>query len=172
MTTPLTAPFEIYPLAVLSGQLALSPLPGRSGDYTRDLQIIRAWRPALVMSMTEASEMAAHGAANLGDDLGGARWRHFPIIDFGVPDDSPDVALEWSALASEALDILRGGGRVLIHCMGGCGRSGMAALRLMVLAGETPDDALTRLRVARPCAVETDAQRAWAAGMGGAAGAE
>jgi len=38
----------------------------------------------------------------------------------------------------------------------------MAALRLMVEAGEDANDALLRLRSIRPCAVETDAQMIWA----------
>ena len=59
-------------------------------------------------------------------------------------------------------DALRGGGRVLVHCRGGCGRSGMVALRLMIEAGEAPDEALSRLRSVRPCAVETKAQMGWA----------
>jgi hypothetical protein len=33
---------------------------------------------------------------------------------------------------------------------------------LMIEMGEDADDALTRLRAVRPCAVETDAQLAWA----------
>jgi len=57
---------------------------------------------------------------------------------------------------------LQGGGRVLIHCRGGCGRSGMAALRLMIESGEEAGAALSRLRALRPCAVETEAQMAWA----------
>src|SRR5690606_33735699 len=59
---------------------------------------------------------------------------------------------------------LEGGGRVLVHCLGGCGRSGMVALRLMIGAGETPEVALRHLRGVRPCAVETEAQLAWATG--------
>jgi len=57
---------------------------------------------------------------------------------------------------------LQTGGSVLVHCKGGCGRSGMAALRLMVEAGEDPHLAFARLRDVRPCAVETEAQLAWA----------
>ncbi|MFX0541249.1 protein-tyrosine phosphatase family protein [Roseovarius sp. S4756] len=60
-----------------------------------------------------------------------------------------------------ALSALRGGGRVLFHCPGGCGRSGMAALRLMIAAAEAPDAAQERLRARRPCAVETSAQMRW-----------
>ena len=51
---------------------------------------------------------------------------------------------------------------MLVHCRGGCGRSGMAVLRLMVEAGEAPEEALARLRAVRPCAVETEAQMDWA----------
>ena len=51
---------------------------------------------------------------------------------------------------------------VAVHCRAGIGRSGMVALRLMIEAGEAPDDALARLRTVRPCAVETTAQMHWA----------
>ena len=36
-------------------------------------------------------------------------------------------------------------GCTLVHCYGGCGRSGIALLRLMCEAGEAPDHALERL---------------------------
>ena len=38
----------------------------------------------------------------------------------------------------------------------------MAVLRLMFEAGEDAQAALIRLRAVRPCAVETEAQLAWA----------
>ena len=55
-----------------------------------------------------------------------------------------------------------GGGRILIHCRGGCGRTGMIVLRVMIEFGEDPDKALKRLRKIRPCAVETKPQEIWA----------
>ena len=61
-----------------------------------------------------------------------------------------------------ALSALRGGGRVLVHCKGGCGRSGMIVLRLMVAAGEAPLVALERLRGIHPEAIETSGQLNWA----------
>lgn len=71
-----------------------------------------------------------------------------------------------SVTAAEALPELAArlarGERIALHCLGGCGRSGMIALRLMVLSGEAAGRALERLRAARPCAVETEAQRVWA----------
>lgn len=148
--------FAIYDLAAGQGRLGLSPAPGANGDYAGDLAKIRNWRPDLVISAVTLDEMAALGCAGFARDLG-AIWRHFPIADYQVPDADGDAA--WPALASEALAVCRRGGRVLTHCRGGCGRSGMIALRLMRgLGAGTLED----LRAVRPCAVETDAQLVWA----------
>ena len=154
--------FVIYALPLHAGIVGLSPLPGRTGDYSGDLQHLRDWQPAIVLSLTTMAEMVARGAGDLGNDLQdmGTRWMHLPIEDFGAP--TPEVEEAWHFAARAALAATQGGGRVLIHCNGGCGRSGMAVLRLMVEAGEPPEAALARLRAVRPCAVETDAQMQWA----------
>jgi predicted protein tyrosine phosphatase len=146
----------------MRGILAISPLPGAGGEYAADLAHLNDWRPAMVMTLTTLPEMVAAGATDLGNDIVhiAARWVHLPVADYGVPDAAGSAI--WRSAVPAALSALRGGGRVLIHCRGGCGRSGMAALRLMIAAGEPPDAALARLRALRPCAVETDAQIAWA----------
>lgn len=120
------------------------------------------WAPDLVLSMTEIEEMAQLGAGGLGEALKGAgiHWRHLPIRDFGVP--PTEIQTVWPMVSARAHEILADGGKVLAHCRGGCGRSGMVLLRLMVELGEAPDAALTRLRAVRSCAVETEAQRLWA----------
>lgn len=159
--TPLIG-FAIYEIPVAGGTLALSPMPGRTRHYAADWQHLQVWRPTMVISMTLMDELARKGAGTLGTDLAraGIAWRHLPVPDFGTPDAGADGL--WDVVEKDALDALNAGGKVLVHCFGGCGRSGMAALRLMIAAGEDPDTALTRLRAARHCAVETDAQMAWA----------
>ena len=57
---------------------------------------------------------------------------------------------------------INNGDRILVHCRGGCGRTGMIVLRIMIEFGEDPDEALKRLRKIRPCAVETNSQENWA----------
>jgi protein-tyrosine phosphatase len=136
-------------------------MPGRGGDLTADIAVIAGWSPWIVVTLTEAKELAAHGADALPGllDASGIAHRHFPIIDYGAPAAGETA---WAALAAELHAALDAGGRALVHCMGGCGRSGMIALRLMVDRGEAIEAALARLRAVRPCAVETEGQRAWA----------
>lgn len=156
--------FIIHELPVLSGVLALSPVPGRARHYPADWQRLLAWKPSLVITMTLLSELEQQGAASLPSDLSaqGIAWRHVPVDDFGTPSAAVDAT--WPVVSATAQDHLWQGGRVLVHCFGGCGRSGMACLRLMVEAGEPPENALGRLRTVRPCAVETEAQLRWAIG--------
>jgi len=151
--------FAIYRLPVGGGELALSPMPGRTRHYHADWQHLLAWRPDLVLSMTTKAELDRKGTGTLGTDLGkeGICWLHLPVPDFGVPRD-----FDWPPVRDQVHAVLAQQGRVLVHCFGGCGRSGMMALRLMIAAGEAPDAALARLRAVRPCAVETDEQMRWA----------
>ena len=123
-----------------------------------DLARLIKWRPALVISMTPLAELVQDLPCDLA--AAGVAWLHLPVADFGVPEAA--TGLLWPKAQSAALDHLRAGNRVLVHCHGGCGRSGMACLRLMIAAGERADTALARLRAVRSCAVETRAQMAWA----------
>ena len=144
------------PLPLRAGLLALSPLPASAEARAQ----VARFAPALVVSMTETAEMASLGAADLPAWLAanGIAWHHFPVADFGVP--APDA--DWPALSQRAQDCLASGRRVLLHCRGGIGRSGMVALKLMIEAGADPDQALQQLRAVRPGAVETPQQHAWA----------
>ena len=152
----------LHAVTVAKGILAICPLPGREGQYGDDLTLLREWRPSLMISLTSRAEMIDQGAETLGADMqdAGCRWFHLPIPDMGTPTEEFDAL--WPETQKAALAALQGGGRVLVHCMGGCGRSGMIALRLMIDAGEQPEPAIKRLRAARKCAIETDAQMDWA----------
>ncbi len=155
--------FRVAELAAGGGWLGISPMPGRAGNYAGDLAVVLRWAPALVVTMATAGELAMRSGA-LPADLAaaGGTWRHLPVADFAA--ESAALKRDWAGVSAEARAVLARGGRVLFHCMGGCGRSGMAALRLMVELGEEPAAALRRLRVARPCAIETGEQYRWAAG--------
>ncbi len=153
--------FRIETLTLENGaRLGICALPGRGGNGLADLGIIAKWAPDVVVSMTEAAEMARHNMADLGGHLGrfGIQWEHFPIPDFGVPETDAD----WQDISARLHKVLDKGGAVLTQCYGGQGRSGMVLLRLLVERGDDPQQALDALRHVRPGAVETDAQYLWA----------
>jgi protein-tyrosine phosphatase len=144
--------FSISEIDVGGGVLGLCPLP-QAGDVVA----LQNWRADLVLSLVEVQEFTA-----LSPDLSaalavaGIDQRLFPIADFGVPVDG------WAAVSADLHAALAQGARIVVHCRGGCGRTGMIAMRLMVELGEAPEAALARLRLIRPYAVETDAQGIWA----------
>ncbi|MGR3634923.1 MAG: protein-tyrosine phosphatase family protein [Shimia sp.] len=145
--------FEIVDWSLGAGMVALSPLPNSEAEF----DVLRTWAPDVVVSLTSAAEMGVALSRLQGGDWD---WRHCEIVDFGTPD--AEFEASWPEMLALLLCRLQAGGRVLVHCRGGCGRSGMVVLALMAASGEVPVAALQRLRARRPCAVETDAQLAWA----------
>ena len=154
--------FAIYTVPLSRGALAISPMPGRNGQFSEDFNTLCKWSPNLVLTMTTMSELADKNATNLSIHLSklGIDWLHLPIQDFGTPRGKTSKL--WPEAANLAHEILDRGGKVLAHCMSGQGRSGMAILRLMVERGIPPKIALKKIRKIRPMAVETDAQYHWA----------
>lgn len=148
--------YKVHTLTLSDGSsLGIGPLPS---PY--DIPSLKAWNPSAVITMTTQSELAGLDlAAAFGD-----QWYHMPIPDFGAPDAIREA--QWQCLSPKLHKILDAGGKVFAHCYGGKGRSGMVLLRLMVERGLDPDQALQVLRVLRPGAVETEAQRIWAISPG------
>jgi len=147
--------FEIVEWRLGGGVIGLSPLPHTDADAAT----LTTWRPDVVLSLTSDAEIADASAESV-LCAGPWLWLQHVIEDFGVPDEG--FAARWTELSETLLRDLSQGARVLVHCRGGCGRSGMVVLALMVAQGAEAGDALKTLRDRRPCAVETDAQMVWA----------
>jgi protein-tyrosine phosphatase len=137
-----------------AGRIGIVPLPDAEA-----IEEIAAWGATLIVSMTTVREMDGPLAPHL--ERIGADWDHLPIVDFGAPD--PPIQRQWLESSAAIHARLDAGEGVIVHCRGGCGRSGMIALRLLVERGEAPQAAQARMRAVRPCAVETRAQYDWAA---------
>ena len=68
----------------------------------------------------------------------------FPIPNLGVPEDRH----EFIALTRETAARIRAGGRVLVHCALGIGRTGTFACCVLVELGYTENDARAAVRAA------------------------
>jgi ADP-ribosyl-[dinitrogen reductase] hydrolase len=151
--------------------IGLTLCPGKrdadalTGPWNRDLgidvQAIRSWGANAVVCLMEDVELKLLGVEDLPSTIeaAGIRWLHLPIRDVGVP--SMAFEMEWTTSGAELKGILLRGGRVLIHCRGGLGRSGMIAARLLFDLGMRPASAIGVVRKQRPGAIETAAQETY-----------
>jgi len=139
--------------------------PGRQvshafgGEWDRnldaDLTVIRDWGARALVSLMEEHEMAYYGIADLPDRtraLGLAHY-HLPIVDMDVPDHLFENL--WYEYGETLRDMLLAGESIVIHCLGGLGRTGTVAGRLLVELGADPEYAIRQIRSSRPGTIQT-----------------
>jgi protein-tyrosine phosphatase len=158
--------FEIVKIEIESGFVGLCPMPGKFSSFDEDfLQLVKEL-PQVVVTCATQPEMMACSATRLPEKLYNSeiKWFHIDVDDFQVPDEFSEE--KWNSLLPILKETIFGGGGVILNCVGGCGRSGMFLMRLLLEMGWSRDGALERLRKVRPCAIETDQQLFWAFGNG------
>ncbi len=77
-----------------------------------------------------------------------------PIQDYSAP------TVEQLYEGLELVRVRSRQGQVLIHCQGGCGRTGTVAAAYWISKGLAADEAIQRVRAVNRCAVETQVQKA------------
>jgi ADP-ribosyl-[dinitrogen reductase] hydrolase len=127
-------------------------------DLDLDLDVIRDWGAAAVVTLLEAKEFTYLRVERLGEEVTrrNMAWFHLLIVDGSTPDEQ--FERQWGSAGDELRSILRGGGDVLVHCRGGLGRAGTIGTRLLVELGMEPAIVIERIRSERPGAIETRAQ--------------
>lgn len=158
MSVARVSPMRIDQLEAGSGVIGLCGTPGVGGTMAADLQAMADFGADAVVSLLEHHEYALMGAPELPARLQALTpERHdLPIRRTGVP--SARFERIWAYSGHRLRQILRRGGRVLVHCHNGSGRTGVVAARLLVELGARADDAITRVCATRPRAIETLAQ--------------
>lgn len=169
-THPLRIDSVQYPLT--EGRIGMTLCPGKrqaSGrhgvrwkrDLAADLDAIVEWKANYLITLAEVHELQWLKVPHLGKEAAarGLLWHHLPIEDGEYP--SPFTLERWQALKPELQACLVRGGRIVFHCMGGLGRAGTMTARLLIEAGIEPEDAIARVREARPGAIETSIQEDW-----------
>jgi protein-tyrosine phosphatase/nicotinamidase-related amidase len=144
-----------------SGRVGLTVLPGRQ-DWRRhldeDLDALRDAGVDAIMCLVPHEELERYGVPGLLDAYRerGFEVLHVPLLDqLGAAPATLREAVDW--IESQA----RASRTVLVHCVGGLGRSGMVAASWLRSRGTSTDDALAVVRAARgPRAIETSIQEA------------
>ncbi len=146
---------EKYP-----GSLAIVARP-RGGDWLEDEAL--AWSQAglaVIVSLLEADE-AADLDLLLEEEAcqeQGLLFFSFPITDRSVPKPSQSVV----PLLTKLQRLLTEGKTIGIHCRQSIGRASLVTACVMVLFGQTPDEAFAQLSIVRGLPVpETTEQREW-----------
>jgi len=149
------------------GALGLTFCPGKvqpdamSGpwarDLAKDLQAVRDWGASALVNLLEVHEMRELQVPHLAEAIGTSlAYFHLPIRDADIP--GPDFERSWKTVGAELRRRLLDGEKILIHCKGGLGRTGTVAARLLVELGLEPEEAIRRIRRARPGSFEREAQ--------------
>lgn len=157
----------INDLPVHSGRLGMCPCPGwpqsvsRLAELDREVEAIRRWPATAVVSLMETTEFQRLGLSELPRHFAEKMplWLHLPIRDRDVP----GVAWvnRWRLARLVIAQILLEGGNVLIHCLGGLGRTGTVAALCLIDAGRHEgQEAINEIRLAHSIhAVETSEQQ-------------
>ena len=157
-----SGPLRVDSLAPVLPHLGITLLPGRR-DYGRDLAAdiatLKAAGYTHMLSLLTADELAARGVESLAAAVTAAGLTH-----------RQDALLDQRAATSEQMDniarwlddALAAGGKVVLHCVAGLGRSGMVAASYLTRKGVSADAAITLVREQRsPRAIETAVQEAF-----------
>jgi len=158
----------VWEAGLLARRVAAAPLapgfllllPRPEGPAEANVDRLAAAGIAALVSLLPVAE-----ARSLGLDIGtlgrvctglGIRFEHAPLPDFAVPDAA--FERDWRGLAPALRRLLAEGRGVAFHCRAGLGRSGTMAARLLIELGLRPEEAIARIRAARPGAIETAEQ--------------
>ena len=173
--TSQTDPLEIASLPVGEGAIGVTFCPGKKGpssygtrwdrDLGMDLETIKSWRAAVMVTLIEDHEFRLLGVEDMSKAVpaAGLEWFWWPIRDVDVPDERFESA--WAKEGAALCERIVVGERVVVHCRGGLGRAGMVAARMLVECGVSPVEAIKRVRAERPGAIETAEQEGWVRGL-------
>ena len=170
--TPRTS--ESHPLQIdyiehrSGGRIGMSLCPGRRdpGDISdpwnrnldTDLLAIRDWGTSLLVTLVEEKELDLLQVSEIGVKTKALNmdWLHLPIVDFSVP--SVEFESVWPIHSANLINRIVSGERIVLHCRGGLGRTGLVAAWLLVELGFNPAEAIKVVRTERPHTIETSEQ--------------
>lgn len=159
-------PYDVHfiPEEILGdrGRLGMTAAPGRMepGALEADLEKLKEEEGAQVLvSLMEPEEYELFGIGELIERARatGLEVLHLPISDGGTPAYA-GLEERHRELVDEIAGFLEGGRTVVIHCLGGMGRTGLVTAAVLVALGHSADEAIRIVQEARPGTIENEAQ--------------
>ncbi len=148
------------PFEELVGKVYRSPMPyGPFDEYQQIYPKIRRLNVSTIVMLTsdeEAIQLSGHDLRRLyqQDKI---EVIHLPINDFEIP--MPGV-LEQTV--QNTIQLAQQGRNIVIHCSAGCGRTGLFLVELTkAIKGLSGEQAIQYARKWVPCAIESEAQKAF-----------
>ncbi len=144
------------------GRMGLTLLPGRK-DYgrslTNDLTDLKKQGVSHILCLITEAEFGSYGVDHLlkAYKEAGFVTRHLPIVDQAVC-----TPAEMADTLQYLRDELARSATIMVHCVGGLGRSGLVAACYLKSKGLNGEEAIAEVRRARsPRAIETAGQEAF-----------
>lgn len=130
------------------GKIGMTILPGRK-DYSRsledDIEALKNQGVKYVLTLITIDEMERYGVEDLLSTYAEAKLTgyFFPIIDQGICSiREMNTLIDW-------IDNILPEGNLMVHCVGGLGRSGLVVACYLISRGLTADDAIKEVRRVR-----------------------
>lgn len=149
--------YSLYKYELSSQTIALSPLPGKT-NLLEDIQKIKEAGIKDVVTLVDQKELDDNNLKDFFTQMKNSDINvyHSPITDFGLPREE-----QMDSILRHVQTQLDSGKNVLIHCMGGYGRSGtvMGCYARRYLNVEDPLEYVRNVR--GESAIETEEQEAF-----------
>ncbi|MGB0590182.1 MAG: protein-tyrosine phosphatase family protein [Myxococcota bacterium] len=132
---------------VVDNQLAGMGHPGHGETADTRYAYLANRDVSLMVSLTETApeslSLSSHGIDQV----------HLPVVDF----TAPTLSQLDTFVTTTAAELMKGG-RVVVHCAAGQGRTGTFLAAWFVASGATSDEAIDHVRALRPGSIETQTQ--------------
>lgn len=144
---------------------------GKTGSWERDLgtdlDAIKNVGATVLITLNEDHELqkftVTEDRLNEGCTHRSMTWHWLPIRDMSLPDAR--FFAQWDLLTLDLHERLDAGETIVFHCKAGLGRTGTIVSQLLVESGISPEEAIHKVRDARPGTIETKVQEEYVRGL-------